>query len=105
MELAWWSVSEEVEDRFAFSEKTVRAALPVSGFEVDDAHRVIDGPGHVRRRDLAVGRVLAALVAGAVGLPAADAAAGQQDAQAVGPVVAAGPGRAAAPRVADLRLA
>src|SRR5262245_54713409 len=79
-----------------------RLPFAVDGGPVSHAHGVEDGPGNVLGADGVVRGVLGAAVAGAVDAPALDAAAGEEDRHAHGPVVAAG---AAAALVADLGLA
>src|SRR5947209_3011966 len=70
--------SEQLGQRPALVEELERPALAIDGVPVGDGHGMIDRMGNVLGPDRAVGRVLAAAVAGAVDLSAANAAAGQQ---------------------------
>ena len=96
---------QNARDRVAFGHEVEDAAVGVFGFQVVDAHLLIDGFGDVGGRDRLVGRAFAESVGRAVKLTAADAAAGHDDALRMSPMVAAPAGDAAAATVADLRRA
>src|SRR5947209_7916669 len=68
-----------------------------------DAETVIDGGGELRGGDRRLGGIGGAPVGTAEDLPAADAAAGEQDAVALGPMLAPGVAAGDARRAAELR--
>ena len=85
--LLLFDLLKQFANRIAISQQVVGAVLAVEGFQVVDAHRVIDGMHDVLRSDRAFRRVGGDFIAGTVNLPATDAAAGQERGLTVRPVI------------------
>src|SRR5689334_6578694 len=84
MTVSYTDELEQAQDGRAAVQELERPSLAVGGPQVVDAQGIIYGPGDVLRCDGAVGGEGGHAVGGAVGLPAADAAAGEQHGHAVG---------------------
>lgn len=94
-------LAKEVEEGAAFIEEVVGAAEGVGGFQIRDAHRVIDRFGDVSRTHWGRVGVGCVFVGAAEDASALDAASGHEDAHAGGPVVASGSGLSSGAGIAD----
>src|SRR5262245_13414372 len=82
--------SKQRADRMALFKQMIRLSFTVTCGQVVNAHCMKNSVSDILRTDHVLRRIFGALVAGAVHLPAADAAAGEEHGHARRPMVAAG---------------